>query len=74
MDLVQAHIRHAGDACLRRIYATRPRDEWRRYASGADSGDLPLQQGHPMGAFLLWLLIAGIGAYLLVAMLRPDKF
>jgi len=27
-----------------------------------------------MAAFLLWTLIAGIGAYLLVAMLRPDKF
>ena len=27
-----------------------------------------------MTAFVLWLLVIAVGAYLLVAMLRPDKF
>jgi K+-transporting ATPase KdpF subunit len=27
-----------------------------------------------MTAFLLWLLVIAVGVYLLVAMLRPDKF
>lgn len=31
-------------------------------------------RGSPMGTFLLWLLIVAIGVYLLISMLRPDKF
>jgi K+-transporting ATPase KdpF subunit len=31
-------------------------------------------RGNPMTTILLWLLIIAIGIYLLVAMLRPDKF
>ncbi|WP_414636557.1 potassium-transporting ATPase subunit F [Arenimonas sp.] len=27
-----------------------------------------------MSAVLLWLLILAVGIYLLIAMLRPDKF
>ena len=29
---------------------------------------------HTMTTFLLWLLVVAVGVYLLVAMLRPDKF
>ena len=29
---------------------------------------------HPMSGFLLWLLIIAVAIYLIVAMLRPDKF
>jgi hypothetical protein len=31
-------------------------------------------QGAGMSAFLLWLLLIAVGVYLLIAMLRPDKF
>lgn len=33
-----------------------------------------LPEGAAMNAFLLFLIVIGVGAYLLVAMLRPDKF
>ena len=61
---------------LRRIYGAPDRCEWRLYAPPPDSDDLfkPTSREPVMGQFLLWCLIAGIGVYLLVAMLRPDKF
>jgi len=41
-----------------------PRTSSRHKRSGAEA----------MSAVLLWLLILAVGIYLLIAMLRPDKF
>ena len=35
---------------------------------------IPLLRIAAMSALLLWLLILAVGIYLLIAMLRPDKF
>ena len=41
---------------------------------GDQTDVIPQWRASPMSAVLLWLLVVAIGVYLLVAIIRPDKF
>ncbi|MBK9654251.1 MAG: potassium-transporting ATPase subunit F [Rhodanobacteraceae bacterium] len=41
---------------------------------GDQTDVIPQWRVNPMSAVLLWLLVVAIAGYLLVAIVRPDKF